>query len=87
MTVTVIFGDAAGHVLWRKTRSGFAGIVFSLVGTHAEAHETDVDVQGFVTGFPSDLGWKAARARRICPEFSVLSVYRPRAVQIRYVNH
>jgi hypothetical protein len=58
VTVTLIFGDAAGHVLWRKTRSGFAGIVSRSVGTHGEAHETDVDVQGFVTGFLSDLGRK-----------------------------
>jgi hypothetical protein len=58
VTVALVFGDAAGHVLWRKTRSGFAGIVSRSLGTHAEAHETNVDVQGFVTGFLSDLGRK-----------------------------
>jgi hypothetical protein len=61
--VTLIFGDAAGHVLWRKTRSGFEGVVSRSVGTQGEAYDSSADLQGFVTGFLSDLGRKG----RACP--------------------
>jgi hypothetical protein len=61
--VTLIFGDTAGHVLWRKTRSGFEGVVSRSVGASGEAHDSSVDLQGLVTGFLSDLGRKG----RACP--------------------
>jgi hypothetical protein len=56
--VTLIFSDAAGHVLWRKTGSGFEGVVANSRGNSAEAHESSIAPQDFITGFLSDLGRK-----------------------------